>query len=79
MRTAAAAAVIAMLALSVGALVSARAEGPSKEKQMKEIQVGDTPGAFALNDHEGKAVRLGDAQGSGWFALAFYPKASTGG
>ena len=37
------------------------------------------PGAFALNDHEGKAVRLGDGQGHGWFVLAFFPKAMTGG
>lgn len=53
----------------------ARAEEP----KMAEIQVGATPGAFALNDHEGKAARLGDGKGHGWFVLAFFPKAMTGG
>jgi hypothetical protein len=53
----------------------ARAEEP----KMSEIKVGDTAGAFALNDHEGKAVRLGDGKGHGWFVLAFFPKAMTGG
>jgi hypothetical protein len=54
---------------------TARAE----EVPVKELTVGDTPGAFALNDHDGKAVRLGSGEGHGWFVLAFYPKASTGG
>ena len=51
----------------------------AKEDPMREIQVGDTPGGFALNDQEGKAVRLGHGKDHGWFVLAFYPKASTGG
>jgi hypothetical protein len=51
----------------------------AEEPPMKDVQVADTPGAFALNDHEGKAVRLGDGKGHGWFVLAFYPKALTGG
>ena len=53
----------------------ARAEEP----KMSEVNVGDTPGAFALNDQLGKAVRLGDGKGHGWFVLAFFPKAMTGG
>lgn len=66
--------------LVAGAAGGARAEDPPQERAtMKEIQVGDTPGAFALNDQEGQAVRLGDGKGHGWFVLAFYPKASTGG
>ena len=65
------------LAVLVGAfaLAAARAE----EAPVKDIVVGDKPGSFALNDHLGKAVRLGDGKGHGWFVLAFYPKASTGG
>jgi cytochrome oxidase Cu insertion factor (SCO1/SenC/PrrC family) len=51
----------------------------AEETQMSEVKVGDTPGAFALNDHEGKTVRLGDGKGHGWFVLAFFPKAMTGG
>jgi peroxiredoxin Q/BCP len=51
----------------------------AEEPKVSEIQVGDKPGAFALNDHEGKAVRLGGGEGHGWFVLAFYPKAMTGG
>ncbi len=51
----------------------------AKEGPVTEIQVGDTPGGFALNDQEGKAVRLGHGKDHGWFVLAFYPKASTGG
>lgn len=45
----------------------------------KDLAVGDTPGAFALNDQDGKAVRLGQGKDHGWFVLAFYPKAMTGG
>lgn len=66
---------LALAALLPWVLSAARAE----ETKMKQIQAGDTPGAFALNDQDGKAVRLGDGQGHGWFVLAFYPKASTGG
>jgi hypothetical protein len=62
-------------AVTLGIEGAARAEDPP----MNDVQVGDTPGAFALNDHEGKAVRLGDGQGHGWFVLAFFPKAMTGG
>jgi hypothetical protein len=51
----------------------------AEETAMKEIQAGDTPGGFALNDQDGKAVRLGHGKDHGWFVLAFYPKASTGG
>jgi hypothetical protein len=65
--------VVASVTLGYGP--GARAEEP----QMSEVKVGDTPGAFALNDHEGRAVRLGDGKGHGWFVLAFFPKAMTGG
>jgi hypothetical protein len=66
----------------VGALSLARLgaeEVPVSERPTSEIQVGDVPGGFALNDHEGRAVRLGHGKDHGWFVLAFYPKASTGG
>ncbi len=56
-------------------LAPAGAEAPS----MSAIEAGDTPGGFALNDQDGKAVRLGHGKDHGWFVLAFYPKASTGG
>lgn len=51
----------------------------AEEVPVKDVEVGDTSGAFALNDHEGKAVRLGDGKDHGWFVLAFFPKAMTGG
>jgi hypothetical protein len=51
----------------------------AEDSRMKDVQVGDTPGAFALNDHEGKAARLGGGKDHGWFVLAFFPKALTGG
>jgi len=35
--------------------------------------------AFRLNDHEGRARTLDELRGGGWLALAFYPKAHTGG
>lgn len=57
------------------ALHEARAEEPP----MTEIAAGATPGAFALNDQDGNVVRLGSGKDHGWFVLAFYPKASTGG
>ena len=64
-----------LLLLGVGALRGARAE----EKPVQDIEAGATPGAFALNDQEGKAASLGSGQGHGWFLLAFFPKAATGG
>jgi cytochrome oxidase Cu insertion factor (SCO1/SenC/PrrC family) len=72
-----------LLALSlVVAASAALGYGPgarAEEPKMSDVKVGDTPGAFALNDHEGKAVKLGDGKGHGWFVLAFFPKAMTGG
>jgi peroxiredoxin Q/BCP len=75
MRTLLAVALLVVAAAAFHTLSPVRAE----ERAVKDIEVGDTPGAFALNDHEGKAVRLGDGKGHGWFVLAFYPKAMTGG
>ena len=66
---------VTAVAVAVGTWSLARAEDPA----VKDIAVGDTPGAFALNDEKGKAVRLGDGKDHGWFVLAFYPKALTGG
>lgn len=68
-----------VLAVAVAAALSTQVPLRAEESKMKDVQVGDTPGAFALNDHEGKAVRLGDGKGHGWFVLAFFPKAMTGG
>ena len=75
MRVLLAVAVLSVAAAAFHTLSPARAE----EVPVKDVQVGDTPGAFALNDQEGKAVRLGDGKGHGWFVLAFFPKAMTGG
>jgi hypothetical protein len=66
-----------VVAASVALGIQSRAG--AEDPKVKDIQVGDTPGAFALNDHEGKAARLGDGKGHGWFVLAFFPKAMTGG
>jgi cytochrome oxidase Cu insertion factor (SCO1/SenC/PrrC family) len=57
----------------------AHREAGAEEQPMSEIAVGAVPGAFALNDQEGQVVRLGQGKDHGWFVLAFYPKASTGG
>jgi peroxiredoxin Q/BCP len=67
----------ALVGLACGIGAVARAEDPVAEQ--REIRVGDRPGAFTLNDENGRAVRLGDGKGHGWFVLAFYPKAMTGG
>ncbi len=64
-----------LLLLGASALDGARAEEP----KVKDIEAGDAPGAFALNDQEGRAARLGGGEGHGWYLLAFYPKAATGG
>jgi hypothetical protein len=57
----------------------ALAAASAEEAPMTEIAPGATPGAFALNDQDGRVVRLGSGKDHGWFVLAFYPKASTGG
>jgi peroxiredoxin Q/BCP len=69
----------AVLAIGAGTLLRTAARAEEAPVNEKEIRAGDTPGAFALNDENGKAVRLGDGKGHGWFVLAFYPKAMTGG
>jgi peroxiredoxin Q/BCP len=66
------------VALAIGVGAVARAEDPVPGAE-KEVRVGDVPGAFALNDENGRGVRLGQGEGHGWFVLAFYPKAMTGG
>jgi hypothetical protein len=68
-------------ALVAAAIVGAWAlhEAGAEEQPVSEIAVGAVPGAFALNDQEGQVVRLGQGKDHGWFVLAFYPKASTGG
>ena len=78
MRVTIATALLASSALAWGALAAVRAEEPNVN-QPQELNVGDTPAALALNDQDGKAVRLGAGKDHGWFVLAFYPKASTGG
>ena len=75
MRTLLTLGLLLVLALVAPTLGPAHAE----DHAMADIAVGDTPGAFALNDEKGKAVRLGGAEDHGWFVLAFYPKALTGG
>jgi hypothetical protein len=57
------------------ALAAARAEEPARGP----ADVGAKPGGFALNDQDGRAVRLGHGKDHRWFVLAFFPKASTGG
>jgi len=43
------------------------------------VEVGAEAPDFRLNDHEGRAVRLSEFRGKAWVALAFFPKAMTGG
>ena len=45
----------------------------------KLIEAGAEAPDFRLNDHEGRGVRLSDFRGKAWVALAFFPKAMTGG
>ena len=45
----------------------------------KLIETGAEAPDFRLNDHEGRGVRLSDFRGKAWVALAFFPKAMTGG
>src|SRR5262245_9799969 len=61
---------LAALALGGGAMAEP-ADGP--------IAAGTEVPDFRLNDHEGKGVRLSDFRGKRWVALAFFPKAMTGG
>jgi peroxiredoxin Q/BCP len=72
---------LVLVAAAVGATLAVRGVARAEEEavEAQEVRVGDTPGAFALNDENGRAVRLGDGEGHGWFVLAFYPKAMTGG
>jgi hypothetical protein len=65
------------LALGLVALV----EPSSRQDQAAAspaAAVGKPAPSFALNDHEGRAVRVG-GEAAGWTVLAFYPKASTPG
>lgn len=43
------------------------------------LSVGDEAPDFALNNQDGKAVRLRDFRGKKWVVLAFFPKAHTPG
>ena len=70
---------LAFAAAAAWYMTPLHAEDPKVPTAPKELAVGDTPGAFALNDQEGKAVRLGQGKDHGWFVLAFFPKAMTGG
>jgi peroxiredoxin Q/BCP len=73
--------VLGLLVAAVPCVVGLRGVARAEEPTVAEaqVQVGDAPGAFALNDENGKVVRLGDGKDHGWFVLAFYPKAMTGG
>ena len=71
--------IVVAAAVAVAGVLWTQVPLRAEEPRMKDVQVGDTPGAFALNDHEGKGVRLGQGKDHGWFVLAFFPKAMTGG
>jgi cytochrome oxidase Cu insertion factor (SCO1/SenC/PrrC family) len=61
---------LAALALG-GAAMAQQSGGP--------VAAGSEAPDFRLNDHAGKAVRLSEFRGKKWVALAFFPKAMTGG
>jgi len=53
--------------------------GAMAQDKTKGPEVGAKAPGFRLNDHEGNAKTLDELRGKGWFVLAFYPKAMTGG
>jgi peroxiredoxin Q/BCP len=60
-------------------LAAALLLGGAMAQQPKGPEVGAKAPAFRVNDHEGNARTLDDLRGKGWLALAFFPKAKTGG
>lgn len=60
-------------------LVAACLLGGAMAQDRTGPEVGAKAPLFRLNDHEGKAKTLDELRGNGWFVLAFYPKAHTGG
>lgn len=60
-------------------LVAACLLGGAMAQEKTGPQVGAKAPDFRLNDQEGKARTLKELRGDGWFVLAFYPKAMTGG
>ena len=69
--------------LTAGVLLAwgcAVAQAPQAQRsEQPELKVGDPAPAFALNNQDGRAVRSADFVGKQWIALAFFPKAKTGG
>ena len=65
---------LALAAALVAAVAPQETEsGPALPK------VGKPAPSFRLNDHTGKAVRVGGRDENGWTVLAFFPKAATPG
>ena len=69
------AAVLAALLVAGAAFAQER----GKTMTAGPIDVGAEAPDFRLNDHQGNGVRLSSFRGKSWVALAFYPKALTGG
>ncbi len=66
-------------ALLVAGAAFAQDSGKEKAMESKLVAVGAEAPDFRLNDHQGNGVRLSSFRGKSWVALAFYPKALTGG
>ena len=69
------------VAIAAAAGVTAGLVGRTEDAMAgtKLIEAGAEAPDFRLNDHEGRGVRLSDFRGKAWVALAFFPKAMTGG
>jgi peroxiredoxin Q/BCP len=65
--------------IPVTLLVAAVLLGGAMAQDKSGPAAGAKAPGFRLNDHEGNAKTLDELRGKGWFVLAFYPKAMTGG
>jgi len=70
---------MAAAAVAAAALAAAATAGGTTMAGQKPIEVGAEAPDFRLNDQEGRGVRLSEFRGKSWVALAFFPKALTGG
>lgn len=64
--------------LSVAAIAALLAFQDTGEEPPVVPEVGQPAPVFRLNDHEGRVATIG-GESETWTALAFYPKAMTGG
>ena len=61
----------------LGSAVPLASQRPA-EPPAPAVRVGEPAPRFRLNDHEGRAVRVG-GRSKTWTVVAFYPKAATPG